>query len=227
MERLIKYLSSLWLKFDDSRDYLFDEVLLKSRTSTILFLLFIMTVFNVLMTITFPFNSKSESLLFIIGFLIIGFVTLLLGAAYLDKEKEKKLRLYPIDFNKLNYNSINYSLLRFDDEEKLNFILLTNRGRVRNKINFKEKNRSKESASHPKLFSMFHVLLKGGIESIADKRKDIFFDMMKDSFLMNGKEINPKTLKSSFSTWKGKITDTTIVEYIQFYQEIFQLKEKS
>ena len=224
MDKVTDYLAKKWVRIDDSIENLFQRRLLRTFNSTFLFFIVFIAFVGLLIALFNSHNSITLSILFFLGYVSIAFVGLTIVATLIKRREIKGRRLYPFIFKKLDFNLIDYDVLKFDEQEKIDFVLLLNRRRVQNKVNFKETNRSKESASHPKLFSMFHVLLEDGISKLEGKRLKLFFEILKDSFLMNGKDVNLGTLKTSFANWKGDLESNRIKEYNQYYLEIFKIE---
>lgn len=225
MDKFTDNLARKWVRIEDSIDNLFQRRLLRTFNSTFIFLIGFIALVGVLISILFSFKSISDRILFFLGYVAIAFVGLTIVATHIKRKTIKQKRMYPFNFQKIDFNLVDYDILKFDKQEKIDFILLLNRRKVQNKLNFKETNKSKESASHPKLFSMFHILLKGGISDFKDKRLKLFFEMLQDSFLMNGKDINLGTLKTSFANWKGDLDSSRIKDYNQYYEGIFKIEK--
>ena len=181
------------------------------------------SIIGVVAVITNPFRFFLHNLLFFFAYIFIAFIGVIVMATYYEKERIKNNRLYPFQYVPIKWDGVNYGLLKFNKEELIDFNLLLNRRHVQNKINFREKNKSKEGANHRMLFSMFHVIIQNGIDQFTDVQKKIFFEMLQDSFFMNGKPINKSTLKSSFSTWKSDLTTEKGTAYNQYWQNVFSL----
>jgi len=225
MDWLTDYLAKRWTNFDDYLENLVKRRVLNSFNSTFLFFFGFVALFGLIISLLPSFDSVSLRIIYFFGYALTAFVGLTIAATYMKRKAIKAKRLYPFVFKKVDFNLVDFELLQFDNEEKIDFSLLLNRRKVQNKINFKEMNKSKESASHPKLFSMLHVLLEDGISEIKDNRLKIFFEMLQDSFLMNDKSINSGTLKTSFANWKGDLNSDKVKDYNQYYREIFKIEK--
>ncbi|MEJ4090056.1 hypothetical protein [Galbibacter orientalis] len=223
MDKLIKKLAKLWCKLDDAIDHFFDRGILSSTTARIYFLIICIAAYGIAITLLSSYNSFRQRILFFFGYLLTGIFLLLIFAVYYEKKRIKNRRLYPFQYVTIKWETVNYELLKFNKEELIDFNLLLNRRHVQNKINFREKNKSKEGANHRMLFSMFHVIIKDGIDQFTDVQKKIFFEMLQDSFLMNQKPINYDTLKSSFSNWKGDLNTEKGMAYNQNWKNVFSL----
>lgn len=220
MYRIIEYLAQLWCKLDDGIDNLFKRRILRTKSSTFLFLI----SFIALVGAVTSFYSSTNRLMFFFGYVAVGFLGLTIAGAYHEKKRIKNKRLYPFLYKPIKMGNIDYEYLKFSDDEKIDFNLLLNRRKVQSKINFRESNKSKDSANHRMLFSMFHVLIEGGIENFTILQKKVFFEMLEDSFLMNGTLINYNTLKSSFSSWKGDLTSEKGKGYIKYWRDVFDME---
>lgn len=95
-----------------------------------------------------------------------------------------------------------FELLDLDHESQQQFVRLMKGLKVRSKINFTMGNKSGESANHRILFVLFDELIVGGIQDLTGERKQSFFTLLMDSFLMNSEPLKENTLKTSFSAWK-------------------------
>ncbi|QLE00921.1 hypothetical protein HX109_04830 [Galbibacter sp. BG1] len=223
MDRTIKKLAVLWCKLDDAIDHFFKRSTLSSNSARLYFLIIIIAVYGLVITLFSSYSSFEQKLLFFFGYLLTGILLIILFAAYYEKKRIKNSRLYPFYYVPFKWETVNYELLKFNEDERIDFNLLLNRRHVQNKINFRENNKSKEGANHRMLFSMFHVLIQDGIEHFTDVQKKIFFEMLRDSFLMNRKPINYDTLKSSFSNWKYDLDTEKGVAYHQYWKNVFSL----
>lgn len=223
MNRIIKKLAKLWCKLDDSIDHLFQHKIMNSNNGIIIFIMCFISVIGLVIASIYPFPALANSILFFFIYIFIAFIGLIVMATYYEKERIKNSRLYPFQYVAIKWEAVNYELLKFNKEELIDFNLLLNRRHVQNKINFREKNKSKEGANHRMLFSMFHVLMQDGIDQFTDIQKEIIFDMLWDSFLINEKPINKDTLKSSFSNWKGDLSTKKGIAYNQYWKNIFSL----
>ncbi|WP_298506910.1 hypothetical protein [uncultured Maribacter sp.] len=223
MDKLIKNIAQLWCSLDDSIDNFFNRRILRTHNSTFLFLISMLGIVAISIAFFAEFNSVFYRFLFFFAYIFMGFIGLTIVGAYHEKKRIKNKRLYPFLYRTLKIGNINYDALKLNDDEKIDFHLLLNRRKVQNKINFQENNKSKDSANHRMLFSMFHVILEDGIENLTDVHKKVFFEMLEDSFLMNGKTINYKTLKSSFSGWKGDLSSDKGKGYIKYWKSVFDI----
>ncbi|MCM5662523.1 hypothetical protein [Galbibacter mesophilus] len=224
MEKIIRKLAILWCKLDDAIDHFFRRSSMSSNSARLYFLIVCIAVYGLVLMLFSSQVSIGQKLGYYFGYLFIGILLIILFATYYEKKRIKDSRLYPFQYISVKWETVNYELLKFDKDELIDFNLLLNRRHVQKKINFREKNKSKEGANHRMLFSMFHVLIQDGIEHFTDVQKKIFFEMLRDSFLMNRKPINYDTLKSSFSNWKGDLSTEKGTAYEQYWKNVFSLK---
>ena len=97
---------------------------------------------------------------------------------------------------------MNFPLINMDTEGQKQFQRILSGKKVTDKINFTMGNKSGDSANHRILFVLFDEIIVGGIVELTGERKQDFFELLQNSFLMNGEPIKPNTLKTSFSAWK-------------------------
>lgn len=227
MDKLTDYFAKIWTKLDDDLDNLFQRRLLKSFNSTFYLFLGLIALFGLFITLLPFFDSLLQRFLYFFGYTLLAFIGLTVAGAYIKRKGIKAKRLYPFEFKKLDFSVINFELLEFDKEERIDFGLLLNKRKVQNKINFKENSKSKSRANYRKLFSLFHVILENGLEGVIDTQKKGFIEMLNESFLMNGDKLNVTTMDSSLSSWKGELKDSksSALRYILDYQIIFSIKD--
>ena len=138
-------------------------------------------------------------------YLFLVFSLLVLIAGFYRGKAIKQIQSNGFEFRKLNLTKIDYTGLQLYEDEISDFQRLVLGREVSHKINFKLNTLSKQSANYRDLFTIFHIISPNGITSFATEEKKNFFHMLEDSFTMNENPINSKTLKSSFSAWKGDI----------------------
>lgn len=223
MDKWIKKLALLWCKVDDYIDSLFERRVLNNTNGIFIFTMSFIILLGLILVILYPFDSLSQRILFFLTYTAIGFIGIFIAGVSHEKKRIKNSRSYPFQYVSIKWEDVNHEMLKFNQEERLDFNLLMNRRHVQNKINFQESNRSKEGANHRLLFSMFHILIQDGIDNFTDVQKKIFFEMLMDSFLMNGNPIKYNTLKSSFSSWKGDLNSEKGKSYVKYWQDIFGL----
>jgi len=56
-----------------------------------------------------------------------------------------------------------------------------------------------------------HRFVRDGIIDIETARRKILFEIIRESFSMNGNPVNPNTLESSFSRWNTSMKDKQLV----------------
>ncbi len=114
-----------------------------------------------------------------------------------------------------NFYKKEYTKLHFTNEDIDNLSLLTEGLEVKNKINNLNMVKNGKAANYFFVFSIMHRFVKGGILDIETNKRRILFDLIEKSFLMNGKNVNPDTLTSSFSRWNSdmKRPEKVVLEY--------------
>ena len=199
---------------------------MKTRTQFIGSIL-IFLILPAILAISFLNLSFLESdilkTLILAGYLLLAFVLLIIVAAYYQSKKRRKSDCYGIKFKTWKSNKINYSSLHFNKEEERDFKILLSGRQVENKINFKISNLSKQSANHRTLFFILHILSQNGLNYLSTEERKGFFDLVEDSFLMNGQPINPKTLDSSFSSWHTNFESETSQKKLKDIQQLIFL----
>ncbi len=227
MDKFTDYLARLWVSLDDVLDNLIERRILKTINSTFLFLIGFIALIGFMIAVSPAFESIFNRIIFFLCYVLLAFLILTRAIIIVKKKGIKARRLYPFIFKKLDLNMVDFDRLGLDAEERIDFGLLLNRRKVQNKINFKEKSKSKSHANYRKLFSMFHVIIENGLEEIIDTQRRVFIEMLNDSFLMNGDKLKVKTMDSSLSTWKGELKDSksSANKYITDYKLIFSIKD--
>jgi hypothetical protein len=145
-------------------------------------------------------------------------------ATYYTYKRKKKTRFYNLQIRHVNIHKVDYEALRLWNDDKVNFQLLLRNRKVKNKINYQIPIKSKTSANHRYLFTLFHLLIKSGIANLSPEEKDSFFQLLQESIVMNGEDINSKTLNSSFSAWKSELSSQKIIDYIKEIKKILHIE---
>ena len=199
---------------------------MKTRTQFIGFIL-ILLILPAFLAISFLNLNFLESdilkTLIFVSYLLLAFVLLIIVAAYYQSKGDRKTYCYGIKFKTWKANKINYRNLYFSKEEERDFKRLLSGRKVENKINFKISNLSKQSANHRTLFFILHILSQKGLNDLSTEERERFFNLVQDSFLMNGQAINPGTLKSSFSSWNTEFDSGKSQKSIKDIQRMMNL----
>ena len=168
-------------------------------------------------------KSANRQIHFYLILLCIFIFSFLISAYKLSKENIKS-RHYEFHFNKINLKKVDYHEIKIDQEEIEDFKLLISGYKVSQKINFKLKAIRNKKASYRMLFCLFHCLIRNGIQGFEGKKKDRFFSMLNESFLMDQKPLNFGTFKSSFSDWKNKMNRNEYSQFILFFKQALKIK---
>ncbi|MDT0649910.1 hypothetical protein [Autumnicola edwardsiae] len=203
MEKFILNAGKVLAKWRSGINYFLEEKVQNSSTNLILFILSVFVVFIVSFSLIFGPGSITDNFpVFLILFAVMVLVLVWLAIFY---ESNKYLETGRHDFRiiPLRKLQVRLELLNLDKESKEQFIRLMKGLRVRKKINFTMGNKSGDSANHRILFVLFDELVVGGIQDLTGERKRSFFNLLMDSFLMNGEPLKENTLKTSFSAWKN------------------------
>jgi len=224
MERFLEYLGERLYRIRLAIDDFIFLKLSKSNTNKILFL----TSFLIPIALIIAFTNSAlhgifYKVLFVLGYLLLGFVILSIYAIYFYSEKKMKAGFYGFRVNRFNIRSIDYELLLLDNEDKENFMLLLRGRKVKNRINYTLPNKSKTAANYRFLFTIFHLFIQGGIVGLEKLQKERLLQLFEESFFMNGEKVNPDTFRSSFSTWKRELNTPKGIATLQSIKKIFKI----
>lgn len=224
MEKLIEFLSEILYKVSLAWDG-FIRLKVSKNNNTIIGFIFLVFIIPTAFSASMAINTTKDfyKFYYFLGFLTLNLIVIIILATYYTYKKKKKSRFYNLQVRHLSIHKINYGALMLNDEDKENFQLLLRNRKVKNKINYQIPNKSKTSANHRYLFTLFHLLIKGGTTNLSAKGKDDFFQLLQDSILMNGENINSETLNSSFSAWKSELDSQKVIDYIKEIKIILNL----
>jgi len=143
----------------------------------------------------------------------IAFLTILISAIYFRGKKMYTNYKHELEMVSINFYNKDYKKLNFTDEDIENRNLLTEGLKVKNRINNLTMVKNGKAANY--FFSIMHRFIKGGILDIDTNKRKLIFDLIEKSFLMNGKNVNPDTLNSSFSRWNSdmKRPEKVVLDY--------------
>jgi hypothetical protein len=222
MEKLIDLLGECFLKINLLYENFFEKNVKKNDTTLIAFLmipLLLFAIFLVSVNGFIPLQYKSKFLFF---YSLLGLLMIILTAGYYRGVKKRQTLGYNFKMIRFNFSKINLSTLGFSEADKHNLILICRNRRVENKIDNTNLVKNKSAASYSFLFSLFHVIIQSGIKDLNTTDRQNFFQMLKDSFTMNGDAINPDTLNSSYSKWKSKlINDENNLNDLKIIRTVF------
>ncbi|WP_157972968.1 hypothetical protein [Aureibaculum luteum] len=216
MEKLIEFLSEILYKASLTWDG-FIRIKVSKNNNTIIGFLVLVFILPTSLSVSLAIDTTKDfyKFYYFLGFLILNLIFIIILATYYTYKKKKKSRFYNLKIRHISIHKIDYNALILKYGDKENFQLLLRNRKVNNKINYQIPNKSKTSANHRYLFTLFHLLIKGGIINLSPKSRDDFFRLLQESILMDGENINAETLNSSFSAWKSEFDSQKINDYIK------------
>jgi len=223
MNTIINRLANLIFKLRLITDSGMEEVQ-KNDRNTISFLILCLIPMAILLTFS-SINFFSYKPFMFISYLLLALIILIGTAAYLRSSKLYEKTGYGIKMHRFNLWRKDYDALKFNSKDIENIQRLLRGLKVESKIVNRNLVKNGSSASHYFLFSLMHVFVKEGIlELRRDKRKS-FFNLLEDSFSMNGENVKRSTLESSYSRWNAEMKDPEIeVAEHKNLQDFFNLK---
>jgi len=135
---------------------------------------------------------------------------------------------YPFHIkNAYRNRNLDFEFLKMNEEEAQEFLKLLSGNQVSFKIEFKITSITRPKDPHYNaIFSIFDILIDGGIQQLSIHKKKAFFDLIDQSFLMSEKNIKRGVLEKSYSTWVNDIkqnrsqSPVDLLDY--FRQNIFK-----
>lgn len=112
---------------------------------------------------------------------------------------------------KINLYGKEYPKLLLSDDDLDNFHLLLMGYIPQTKINNRNLIKNGSSANYFFVFSLMNRFVRAGIIDIDTARRKMLFEIIRESFSMNGKPVNANTLESSFSRWNTSMKDKQLV----------------
>jgi len=203
MEKFILNAGKILAGIRSSINYFVEDKLQGNPSHIIYFLMALFILYILLISVVFGFSLLLENAFaFIILIMLLGIILLWLA---IHHESDKHLRKDRHSFSiiPVKKSKIRYDLLDLDEDSQREFNKLLQGRNVQTRINFTIGNKSGESANHRILFVLFDEVLAGGIQEFGGDRKKHFFQLLINSFLMNGEPLKENTLKTSFSSWKN------------------------
>ena len=203
MEKFILNAGKILARIRSSINYFVEDKLQGNPSHIIYFLMALFILYILLISVVFGFSLLLENAFaFIILIMLLGIILLWLAIRH---ESDKHLRKDRHSFSiiPVKKSKIRYDLLDLDEDSQREFNKLLQGRNVQTRINFTIGNKSGESANHRILFVLFDEVLAGGIQEFGGDRKKHFFQLLINSFLMNGEPLKENTLKTSFSSWKN------------------------
>ncbi len=205
MEKLIDFLGDYFFKVGLHFENFFEENVKKNDTTMIAFLMILLLLFLMILASINGFIPSEYKSIFLVLYIFIGLAILIITAGYYRGVKKRRALGYNFKMIHLNFSKLDLQALGFNESDTNNLKLLYRNHKVQNKINNTNLVKNKCAASYSFLFSLFHVLHKNGIQDLNTSDRQLFFQMLEDSFTMNGTLINPNTLESSYSKWNSKL----------------------
>lgn len=205
MERLIEFLGDYFFKVSLVYENFFEEKVKKNDTTMIAFLMILLLLFSIFLVFVNSFISFEYKSIFLFFYPFLGLSILIFTAGYYRGIKKRQSLGYNFKMIHINFSKLNLKDLGFNEADKYNLKLLCRNRKVENKINNTTLVKNKRAASYSFLFSLFHVMIKRGIKNLNTTDRQNFFQMLEDSFTMNGILINPDTLESSYSKWNSRL----------------------
>ncbi len=209
MKGVIEAIGKFFYKFLKKKESFYHS-LDKSEGKKILFLLTCMTPVAFIAAFTFSDSFKTQLLIFT-GYLSMAFLTIILSAGYQSGLKRFHRDKHGLEMIKINLYGKDFPKLLLADEDLDNFHLLLMGYVPQTKINNRNLIKNGSSANYFFVFSLMHRFVRDGIIDIDTARRKMLFEIIRESFSMNGNPVNPNTLESSFSRWNTSMKDKQMV----------------
>jgi len=204
MERFIQQTGKALAQARSGINFFLVEKIQSSRTNLMFFLFSLFILFILGVSLIFSFKSFTEHYLIYLVLLIAMGISILWVAIFYESNKHLETDRHNFKMENYKKARINYKLINLGEDSKKDFDKLLRGKNVRNRINFTMGNKSGDSANHRIIFILFDELILGGIKDLTGERKKDFFQLLMNSFLMNGEPVKENTLKTSFSAWKNE-----------------------
>lgn len=175
-----------------------------NRTNLIFFTIAVFILLILSVSAILNFQSLIDNYKIYLVLLSVMVLAILWVAIFYESESHLKDDGHDFRMEPLKRSRIKYHLIHLQNGSKREFERLLVGKNVEDKINFTMGNKSGDSANHRILFVLFDEMIIGGVKDMTGERKDQFFHLLMNSFLMNGEPIKESTLKTSFSTWKNE-----------------------
>ena len=204
MERFIQQAGKALAQARSGINFFLEEKIQGNRANLIFFILSLFILFILGVSLIFSFKSLTEHYLIFLVLLIAMGITMLWVAIFYESDKHLVTDRHNFKMGNYKKARINYNLINLEEDSKNDFDKLLSGKNVRNRINFTMGNKSGDSANHRIIFILFDELILGGIKDLTGERKKDFFQLLMNSFLMNGEPVKENTLKTSFSAWRNE-----------------------
>lgn len=203
MERFIQTAGKALAKSRIGVNHYLEHKIGSSRGNLILFILCLYVLFMLVFYSLLGFQPLKENFAINLTMLIVVICAVVWVAIFYESENHMHTDRHAFQMEPVKKGRIKYQLLDLEEYSQKQLERLISGKNVLQKINFTLENKSKDSANHRVLFTLFDELVLGGIKDLGGERKQEFFQLLMDSFLMNGEPVKPTTLTSSFSAWKA------------------------
>lgn len=204
MERFIQQAGKALAQARSALYFFLEEKIQSRRTYLMFFILSVFILFILGVSLIFSFKSLTEHYLIFLVLLLAMGITILWVAIFYESDKHLETDRHNFKMENYKKSRINYKLINLEEDSKKDFDKLLSGRNVRNRINFTMGNKSGDSANHRIIFILFDELILGGIKDLTGERKKDFFQLLMNSFLMNGEPVKENTLNTSFSAWKNE-----------------------
>ncbi len=203
MEKFIQNAGRALAKVRITTNDFLNERIGGNRRNLIFFLVSAYILLILIVSAVLNFRSLIDHYHIYLGLFLTLILAILWVAIFYESENHMDLDRHSFLMEPIRKNRIKYQLLDLEKDSEKQLERLVNGKNVQHKINFTLENKSKDSANHRVLFTLFDELVLGGIKDLTGEHKQEFFQLLMDSFLMNGEPVKPTTLSSSFSAWKA------------------------
>ena len=203
MEKFIQISAKALARLRSGLNYFLEEKVQNNFSSMIIFIVSFFVIFLLSLCLIFGPPNLTQIIIIITVLAVVMLVILVGLAIYYESNRHLTKGHHNFKIEPINKNRIRFDLIQLDKASQKEFIRLMRGKRVNQRINFTMGNKSGDSANHKILFVLFDELLVGGIQDLTGERKQYFFDLLMESFLMNNAPLKASTLKTSFSAWKG------------------------
>ncbi len=225
MEKLIEFLGDYFFKVSLVYENFFEEKVKKNDTTMIAFLMIPLLLFAIILVAVNGFISLEYKSTFLTLYPLLGLSMLIFTAGYFRGIKKRQQLGFNFKMIHLNFSKFDLKILGFNESDKYNLKLLYRNRKVENKINNTNLVKNKSAASYSFLFSLFHVMIKKGIKDLNTTDRQNFFQMLEDSFIMNGISVNPDTLESSYSKWNSRLkNDENNLKDLTIIRTVFNIQ---
>jgi len=203
MEKFILNSGKVLARIRSSINFFLEDKLQGNPSHIFYFLMALFILYILLISAVFGFTVLIENAFaFMVMVLLLAIILLWLAIRH-ESDKHLQKDRHPFNIAPIKNSKIRYDLLDLNEDSQKEFNKLLQGRNVQTPINFTIGNKSGESANHRILFVLFDEVLAGGIQEFSGDRKKLFFQLLINSFPMNGESLKENTLKSSFSSWKN------------------------